>query len=84
MVLSGGDMDRIVYDVLVDCLSVHPPLDRTEVAQHVVDHVSEEIRKEVYASLERMVENGEILRFPGAADAQPYRYRVPPVAGGRH
>ena len=84
MVLSGGEMDRIVFEVLLDCVSVNPPLDRTEVAQHVVDHVSEDIRKEVYASLARMVENGQILRFSGAEDGQPSRYRVPHGCGDRH
>ncbi len=84
MVLGGEDMDRIVYEILLDCLSVNPPLERNEVAQHVIDQVSDDIRKEVYASLERMVGSGEVVLNLGPGGGRPCRYSLPRAIAERH
>ena len=84
MILGGDELDKIVYEVLVDCRSVNPPLDRNEIAQHVIDQLSESIRKEVYASIERMVGNGQILANSGSDARQYHRYSLPEDAAGRH
>jgi hypothetical protein len=84
MVLGREEVDRIVFEILLDCWSVNPPLERNEVAQHVIDQISEDIRKEVYASLERMVGSGRVLMKAEPAGNRPYRYSLPPEAAGRH
>ena len=84
MAFSESEVDRIVYDVLLDCRSVTPPLDRNEIAQHVASHFSPRIHRQVCAALERLVRQGLVSDDRDAASGHPVRYWLPQDYSPQH
>ena len=84
MAFTDHEMENLIYEIMLDCATVTPPLERSEIAQHVIDQVSGQLRKEVYASLERMVGRGLICRDADEKGSQPCRYSLQKGHGGKH
>ena len=78
MLFNETQLDKVIYEILADCREVDPPLDRNEISQHVIDYISEEMHKFVFASLDRLVQKGLVLNDDGATSA-PFRFWLPPV-----
>jgi hypothetical protein len=76
MVWTEAELDAIVYDILLDCRSVTPPLERNEIVQHVVNHLAPQIHKQVCAALTRLISRGLVCDDSGSAEVRPARYRL--------
>lgn len=84
MVFSDTNMENIVFDILQDCRSVTPPLDRNEISQHVLGHLAPEIHKWVCATLEKLVEKGLVTDDREASQGRPVRYWLSQTASSQH
>ena len=85
MIISDHDLDKLICEIIADCEVVTPPLDRGEIAQHVLDHVSHGLRKEVYAALDRMASRGAVVRHSiEGEEARVWRYALPDSSAARH
>ena len=79
MLFDQNELDNLVYDILADCREVDPPLDRNEISQHVIDHLSDHMHKFVWAALERLVREGRVVDDRAEGRSAGFRYSLPPV-----
>ena len=85
MSISSLDLDILICEIIADCATVTPPPDRNEIASHVIDHLGPELRKQVYAALDRMTRTGMVVRLTAQKDdVQALRYGLPESASAPH
>jgi hypothetical protein len=76
-------MDHLICEILHDCKDVNPPLDRNEIAQHVVGHMSNLIHKDVCLALERLVRL-QIVAYDACGEGKSFRFRLLKQPSERH
>ena len=85
MKISDQYLDNLICEIIADCSVVTPPLDRNEIASHVLDHLGPELRKQVYEALERMTQRGMVLKVKAEKDeAAVTRYALPDGSTAHH
>ena len=85
MNISDRDLDNVICEIIADCATVTPPLDRNEIASHVLDHLGPELRKQIYAALERMTRTGLIVKLKAEEDPpRCTRYGLPEGSAAHH
>ncbi len=75
MELDGGEMDRIVYDIVRECSHLAPT--RDEIAQHVLDHLRHHMSQYILPSIQRLVDREQIIEDRDVSRGRPYRYWLP-------
>lgn len=87
MELNAETMDRLVFEIVRDTTGkgLKHPLDREEINQFVLDHITANLSNYVLPSINRLVSNGAIIedRDDGNIhhNGRPYRYWLPTGQG---
>ena len=61
MVINADAMDKLITEILSDCVDVTPPLTRCEITRIVLEHLRANVQKYVYPALNRLADKGVLI-----------------------
>ena len=87
MELNAETMDRLVFEIVRDTAGkgLEYPLDREEISQFVLEHITANLSNYVLLAINRLVGSGAIIEDRDVGDihhhGRPYRYWLPSGRG---